>query len=109
MDILTTLEQIALDLEEVVEEELDDIGQFFAGAYEYEAKNLKPQLAKIVADCMAAAEKSLTTASGSEKYAFAFSNIVAAAAEDALVFSESAIDFAVQSVIAERNKRLAAA
>lgn len=93
---------------EVVEGALQ-VRDFALNAVSYESANIKPQFLQLVSDAMAAAEQSLAGQSGADKYAFAWSNAVAAAEKDAVGFAETAFDSCVQYVIAERNKRRASA
>lgn len=106
MDNLETLEAIASDIAQKIEDEAMDVKTFVVTSFEYASQNIKAEVLKTTADCVAAAESSLgSEAAGADKYAFAFGNIVAALEKDVVEFAESDIDTAIQAVIAQRNLR----
>lgn len=104
--ILDTLKAILNDILGAFKKEALDVETFFVAAAKYAAANIKPELLKIVADCMTAAEQAFTADPTVDKYTFALSNIVAALEKDAIAFAESDINYAVEAVIQQRNARI---
>lgn len=84
-----------------------DVGRFLSGAAQYAATNISPVFLKTVAECVAAAD--LIDGEGKEKKAFAWSNIIAILEKEAIAFAIADVNFAIESVIQQRNAQAAKA
>lgn len=116
MNVFDTLKKIAADLAaaitgkpEALEEDVSEAKDFVVDAAEYAAANIKPAVFKGVSDAMTAAESAFAADPSLDKAEFAFGNAVAALTTDGISFVESDINYAIETVIQQRNMRLAAA
>jgi len=114
-NILDIFKQILSDIisaiqgkPDALEGDVGDMENFFVDAAKYAAANIKPELLKIVADCMAATEQGLANASGDDKWAFCLPNIIAACEKDGVEFVLADVNYASEAVIQQRNLRFAA-
>lgn len=97
LDILKKIRDLILG-------EVEDVETFFISSAKYAAANIKPEVLKVVTDCAPAAEQAFVQDSTVDKYAFAFSNIIAALEKDAIEFVIADVNYAIEAVVQRRNQ-----
>lgn len=103
-DILAILKS----LWQLLVNEEQDVETFFVNAAKYAAQNINSAIVKATADCVAAAQAAFEQDGGVDRYAFAFSNIVATLEKDGVKFLEADINYAIEAVMQARNSRATA-
>lgn len=103
------VESVLQDIAAKLKSETADVKAFIDGAFSYARDNIKPEVIKVTADVVAAAESAFAQDATVDKVEFAFSNAVAAFAKDGIEFIEADYNFAVETVMQARNAALAAA